>query len=197
MSADMTRNQVFTVCTTGGWTATAVQKRGSVSERFSYGLENEYRSQTGLETLGDNNDRGDIKVDNKVWGDTVNDTVKRPQIRTRTTTPYNTRTRPVQHPYKNRRCRLGRVMGRAGFCYGPLNGSLSGPLSGLKSCLNETDTKLIGCIQSNPSVTIQELQATLNLSRNGVRKALGRLKATGRIRRIGPDKGGHWEVVKK
>lgn len=87
-----------------------VRKRGSVSERFSHGLENEYRSQIGLETWGDNNDRGDIKVDNKVdinvWDDTVNrsrinietiddtvnDTVKRPQTRTRTTIQYNTRT---------------------------------------------------------------------------------------------------------
>ena len=84
---------------------------------------------------------------------------------------------------------------------GPLSGLKSGlkngPLSGLKSGLNETDSKLIGFIQSNPSVTIQELQAMLNLSRNGVRKALGRLKATGLLRRIGPDKGGHWEVLER
>ena len=78
-----------------------------------------------------------------------------------------------------------------------VNGTVSGPLSGLRSGLNETDSKLIGFIQSNPSVTIQELQAMLNLSRNGVRKALGRLKATGLLRRIGPDKGGHWEVLER
>lgn len=70
-------------------------------------------------------------------------------------------------------------------------------LSGLKSGLNETDSKLMGFIQSNPSVTIQELQEMLNLSRNGVRKALGRLKATGWFRRVGPDKGGHWEVLER
>ena len=150
MSADMTRNLAFTVCTTGGCTATVVQKRGSVSERFNHGLENEYQSQIDSETWGDNNARGDnkvdnkvdnnargdikvdnkvdIKIDNNVWDDTVNryridietiddtvsDTVKRPQTRTRTTTPYNTRTRPVQHPYKKRRCRLDSVMDRVG-----------------------------------------------------------------------------------
>ena len=88
---------------------------------------------------------------------------------------------------------------------GTVNDTVSGPLSGLKSGLkngplsglNETDSKLIGFIQSNPSMTIQELQAMLNLSRNGVRKALGRLKATGWLRRIGPDKGGHWEVLER
>ena len=213
MNVDMTKNLTYAFCNSDGGPAIAVQKRGSGSERFSAGLETEYWFQIGRETRGGNNARGDnkvdIKVDNKVdnnaWDDTVNDTVKHPQTRTRTTTPYNIRTRPVQHPYKTRRCRLGRV----GFFHGsisgpisgPLNGSLSGlksgSLSGLKSGLNETDSKLIGFIQSNPSVTIQELQAMLNLSRNGVRKALGRLKATGWLRRIGPDKGGRWEVVKK
>ena len=78
---------------------------------------------------------------------------------------------------------------------GTASGLKSGPLSGLKSGLNATDSKLMEFIRSNPSMTIQELQGKLNLSRDGVRKALGRLKTTGRIRRIGPDKGGHWEIV--
>ena len=102
MNVDMTKNLTYAFCNSDGGPAIAVQKRGSGAESFSGGLDHEYRVQIGLETWGDNNARGDIKVnnkvDNKVWGDTVNDTVKRPQIRTRTTTPYNTRTRPVQHP---------------------------------------------------------------------------------------------------
>ena len=77
------------------------------------------------------------------------------------------------------------------------NGTVSGPLSGLKSGLGATDSKVIDFIRSDPSVTIKELQEMLNLSRNGVRKALGRLKSMGRLRRVGPDKGGHWEVVEK
>ena len=219
MNVDMTSRYAITFCHTDGGTTIAVEKRERSAESFNDGLEAEYRARIDREAWGDNNTRGDnkvdikvdnnargdnkvdIKVDNKVdnnvWNDTVNDTVKHPQPRTRTTTPYNTRTSPVQHPYKNRRCRLGRVMGRVGFFYGPLNGSLSGPLNGPLSGLNETDSKLIGFIQSNPSMTIQELQSMLNLSRNGVRKALGRLKATGWLRRIGPDKGGHWEVLER
>ena len=71
----------------------------------------------------------------------------------------------------------------------------SGLESGLKSSLNTTDSALVGLLTDNPSVTIPKLQEALDLSRNGVRKALSRLKASGRIRRIGPDKGGHWEVI--
>jgi hypothetical protein len=129
MSVDMTKSFAFTVCTTDGGTAIAVQKRGSVSERFSGGLDHEYRVQIGLETWGDNNARGDIKVnnkvDNKVWGDTVNDTVKRPQTRTRTTTPYNTRTSPVQHPYKSQRCLWGEVIRGGVLKHSPLTNSLN------------------------------------------------------------------------
>ncbi len=129
MSVDMTKSFAFTVCTTDGGTAIAVQKRGSVSERFSGGLDHEYRVQIGLETWGDNNARGDIKVnnkvDNKVWGDTVNDTVKHPQTRTRTTTPYNIRTRSVQHPYKSQRCLGGEVIRGGVLKHSPLTNSLN------------------------------------------------------------------------
>ena len=84
-----------------------------------------------------------------------------------------------------------------GTVSGLKSGPLSGLKSGLKSSLGATDSKVIDFIRSDPSVTIKELQEMLNLSRNGVRKALGRLKSMGRLRRVGPDKGGHWEVVEK
>jgi ATP-dependent DNA helicase RecG len=35
----------------------------------------------------------------------------------------------------------------------------------------------------------------LGLSPEGVRYHLRRLQAAGRLRRVGPDKGGHWEVL--
>ena len=91
----------------------------------------------------DNNARGDIKVDikvdnkvdNNVWDDTVNrsridqettdDTVKHPQTRTRTTTPYNTRTSPVQHPYKSQRCLWGEVIRGGVLKHSPLTNSLN------------------------------------------------------------------------
>ena len=89
MSVDMSKNLTYVFCTIDGGPAIAVQKRGSGAESFSGGLDHEYRVQIGLETWGDNNARGDIKVDNKVDNNVWNDTVKHPQTRTRTTTPYN------------------------------------------------------------------------------------------------------------
>ena len=67
--------------------------------------------------------------------------------------------------------------------------------SGLKSGLNKTDVIIVDGIESNAKLTIPDLMGLTGLSRNGVKKALDRLKSAGIIRRIGPDKGGHWEVV--
>jgi ATP-dependent DNA helicase RecG len=36
----------------------------------------------------------------------------------------------------------------------------------------------------------------LGISPRAVEKQIARLREEGRVRRIGPDKGGHWEVVK-
>ena len=109
MNVDMTRRYAITVCHTDGGTTIAGEKSRYAAESFNAELETGYRSRIGLEAWGDNkvdnnawgdikvdnkvdnNARGDNKVDNNVGGDTVNDTVKHPQIRTRTT--------PVQHPY--------------------------------------------------------------------------------------------------
>ena len=67
--------------------------------------------------------------------------------------------------------------------------------SGLKSGLNKTDVIIVDGIESNAKSTIPDLMGLTGLSRNGVKKALDRLKSAGIIRRVGPDKGGHWEVI--
>ena len=66
--------------------------------------------------------------------------------------------------------------------------------SGLKN-LYKTDAMLLTLLRARGDLTIPMMQTELNLSRNGVKKVLARLKAVGRLRRVGPDKGGHWEVI--
>lgn len=68
--------------------------------------------------------------------------------------------------------------------------------SGLKSGL-KSEHSIIEAIIANPNVTIPILQEMTGLSRNGIKKALNRLKAQGIIRRVGPDKGGHWELLQQ
>lgn len=50
-------------------------------------------------------------------------------------------------------------------------------------------------IAKNSVITIKELQEMTGLSESGVKKILRNLRAIGQIRRVGPDKGGHWEII--
>ena len=47
----------------------------------------------------------------------------------------------------------------------------------------------------NPSATTYELAEVTGLSISGIEKNIRELKASGSLRRVGPDRGGHWEVV--
>ena len=55
--------------------------------------------------------------------------------------------------------------------------------------------KIIRAIKENPQITVKELTTLIGLSRRGVEKNIKNLKQKGIICRIGPDKGGHWEVI--
>jgi ATP-dependent DNA helicase RecG len=49
-------------------------------------------------------------------------------------------------------------------------------------------------IQHKPEITRQELAIELGITDSGVKYHLKKMQAKGLIRRVGPDKGGHWEV---
>ena len=55
--------------------------------------------------------------------------------------------------------------------------------------------KMLRLVAESPAITSQEMAQSLGLSRGGVERIIRQLKREGRIRRIGPDKGGHWEAV--
>ena len=55
--------------------------------------------------------------------------------------------------------------------------------------------EIIRHLSENPHATQNELAVVTGLSVRGVEKNLMILKKSGRLRRVGPDKGGHWEVI--
>lgn len=55
--------------------------------------------------------------------------------------------------------------------------------------------KILQIIANNPYVTTKELSEIIGLSIAGIEKNMRQMKEKGLIRRIGPDKGGHWEVL--
>lgn len=61
----------------------------------------------------------------------------------------------------------------------------------------KSSEKILEIINMNPYVTTYGLMEVLGLSQRMIEKHLRKLREQGLIRRIGPDKGGHWEVVEK
>ena len=55
--------------------------------------------------------------------------------------------------------------------------------------------KILELLRENPKLTTAGLAQAVGISSKGVEKQLAHLKREGLLRRIGPDKGGHWEVV--
>ena len=67
--------------------------------------------------------------------------------------------------------------------------------STLKDTLKGTQKTIVEIVISNPNVTIPEVARQLNLNPRGIAKHFKVLQDKGVIRRVGPDKGGHWEVI--
>jgi len=55
--------------------------------------------------------------------------------------------------------------------------------------------KTLELIKQNGSSTILELARETGLSEPGIKKHLRKLQEQGLLKRVGPDKGGHWEVI--
>lgn len=67
----------------------------------------------------------------------------------------------------------------------------------LQKSLQESLQKTLSLIADNPYITSQQIAEKIGITRVGVAKQLKKLQEHGIIRRIGPDKGGHWEILKK
>lgn len=57
--------------------------------------------------------------------------------------------------------------------------------------------KIFACIKRNSLITIAEMSKRTRLSVRSVNYYIEQLKQQGLIIRIGPDKGGHWEIIKQ
>ena len=60
----------------------------------------------------------------------------------------------------------------------------------------KTVEKILDAIKSNSKITQNELAEIAGLTRKGIEWNLAKLKEKGIIKRIGPAKGGHWEIIK-
>lgn len=61
----------------------------------------------------------------------------------------------------------------------------------------KTEDQIIQFLRQNGSLTTEDLGKAIGISKRAVLKQIDKLKAQGRLRRVGPAKGGHWEVTGK
>lgn len=71
----------------------------------------------------------------------------------------------------------------------------SGLVDGLVDGLVETQRRVLQILKVHPFSSKQELAEQLKISTTAIDKNIKALKGKGLLRRIGHDKGGHWEVV--
>jgi predicted HTH transcriptional regulator len=57
--------------------------------------------------------------------------------------------------------------------------------------------KIISLLLQDGSLSAASLAGHIGITAKAVEKQLARLKAEGLIRRVGPDKGGYWQVLKE
>jgi ATP-dependent DNA helicase RecG len=59
----------------------------------------------------------------------------------------------------------------------------------------QTSERVLGLLRQSPSLSARQLASQLGLSQRAVELQLAKLKAGNRLKRVGPNKGGQWEVL--
>ena len=54
---------------------------------------------------------------------------------------------------------------------------------------------MLSLLKANPHLTQEGMVNALMVTRSTIQKHLANLKSAGLLSRVGPDKGGHWEVI--
>ncbi len=62
--------------------------------------------------------------------------------------------------------------------------------------LAESQKKILMLVTQNPHVSKKAIAKTIGISTTAIDKNLAALKQKGILRRVGPDRGGYWEVIR-
>ncbi len=76
-----------------------------------------------------------------------------------------------------------------------LNESVRGNVLKGQKTSQKTSQKIVEHIRNNNDISTQEMANIIGIDRRNIARQIKNLQAKGIIRRVGPDKGGHWEVI--
>ena len=74
-------------------------------------------------------------------------------------------------------------------------GNVNNGVESTQKSTQKSTQRIIALMKDNPYITTQEIADQIGIIRRGVAKHIKKLQEKGIIRRVGPDKGGHWEVI--
>ena len=66
---------------------------------------------------------------------------------------------------------------------------------GLVEGLAESQKQILQLVKDNPYISKKELSEIIGISTTAIDKNIVKLKKEGLLKRVGPAKGGHWEIV--
>ena len=66
---------------------------------------------------------------------------------------------------------------------------------GSKKTTVKTTVKILQLIKNNPEITREELAREIGISIDGIDYNIRKLKKQSKLKRVGPDKGGYWQVI--
>lgn len=75
------------------------------------------------------------------------------------------------------------------------NAPVNSPEKSSEKMSVKTDARILELLRTDGHLAISDLATALELSTRAIEKQLRKMQNSGRLRRIGPDKGGHWEVL--
>ena len=64
-----------------------------------------------------------------------------------------------------------------------------------KEASQKMSQKIIDLIKEDPNISTQDMADIIGIDRRNIARNLKKLQENGIVKRIGPDKGGYWEVV--
>jgi ATP-dependent DNA helicase RecG len=59
----------------------------------------------------------------------------------------------------------------------------------------KTSEKILSLMRQNHTITIEHLSASIGVTERSIERNIEKLRRDGKLKRLGPDRGGHWEVL--
>ena len=76
-----------------------------------------------------------------------------------------------------------------------VDGLAEGMVGTTQETTQKATRKILEAIMNKPDITKKELAVVIGITEDGVKYHITRLRKKGVLKRIGPDKGGYWEIV--